>query len=191
MTHNDDFDGIFDHLNPEDFSSTTTAVHEQPAQEQLPPFDAFVSRQLTAVRYAFAAADGAINSVATLANGRLERMFAPQDDETLGQYIDRLAREARLMDARWLFISAKTDVGSILQSDAEDPVAADDTDAIAVAENMGTVKEAVFWYAERVDEPLTRTGFLTIVGLHLGDLFESELAQPVRSYGRILKPASD
>jgi hypothetical protein len=181
----DNLNGIFNHLSPADFNQITSAIHAevQPAPP-IDPFAQFVHEQLVAVRYAFAAADGAINPVATLTSSSVQRFFAPEDDESLNQYAARLAREARVVQARWLFISRKTEVGTFVGKEA---VAADDPVALATAREQGQTMEAVYWYAERLDgEPTRRHGFLMIVGNHLGELVEVEAAQVVNLIGGIL-----
>ena len=182
----DNLHGIFDHLTPGDFDQPTTAIHaeSQPARPD-DEFDRFVSEQLIAVRYAFAAADGLINPVATLASASVQRFFAPEDSESLGQYVARLTVEARVMRASWLFISRKSEVGVFL---SEHVVAPDDVAAIQAAREQGRTVEAVYWYAERVDgsTPPRRHGFLTIVGNHLGENVEHHVPQVMNLFAGIL-----
>jgi hypothetical protein len=182
----DHLSGVFDHLDPADFDRTSSAVYEErrprhPADE----FDQFVQAQLTAVRYAFASADGDINPVASLASPTVERMFAPEDDELMRNYIDRLAREARTIGARWLFISKRTQVGTVI---TDEDVRSDSPEAMRLAAEQGQTQEAVYWYAEqRQDTDVERRhGYLTIVGNHLGELVEFPIDDAPNGFSRIL-----
>lgn len=180
----DQFTGIFDDLTPEDFTRrTTSAVTELDRIER--SFDDFIADMLRAVRFAFASASGEIDPLATLAGGHVERVFAPDDDETVGNFIDRLAREAKVLDAEWLFIYKRTVVGTF-QSD--DGGSVDGPDAMQSALDAGTTQEAIYWYAEdrSSGESERRHGFLTIVGNHLGDQVEGNSVQTVRAFTRIL-----
>jgi hypothetical protein len=189
----DNLTGIFDHLDPGDFERTSSAVHEESRRKLADTeFDQFVQTQLRAVRHAFAGADGRMNPIAILTSPTVERMFAPEDDETMGQYIDRLAREAHLIGANWLFISHRTSVGILMTPEGADVPVADDPKMMAEAVARGEAQEAVYWYAENCSatETLRRHGFLTIVGTHLGQLVEGEADQKVKLFGRILDGGS-
>lgn len=181
---NDDLDGIFDHLDPKDFNVTTTAFSERPLARPDDRFETFLEDRLAGVREAFVAAQGELNSIATLANLSIERSFGPHRDEMLGDYINRLQREAELMQARWLFISIRTNVGSMLVTDERPRV-----DDPKLLEKAPLLTEAVYWYAERLDddECPRKHGYFTIEGVQLGQMTEGEISQPVGSYGRILQ----
>lgn len=185
----DHFDGIFDNATPEDFTSTTSALAEHPLELTGEPYDQFIATQLAALRHAYAAADGAINPVAVLANNRAVRMFAPQDDEAIRDYCSRLSREAQRFGAVWLFIATKTRVGTVLvDADSGEAPNADNAEAMAVAESMGSTKEAVYWYSERRDRGATerRHGFLDIVTSdRLSDSVDGEIDQVVGPFAVI------
>lgn len=179
----DEFTGIFDDLNPDDFTRATSAIAEMPRTET---FADFVDDQLRAVRFAFASASGQIDPLATLASRSTERVFSADDDESLGQYVQRLRREAQGIQAEWLFIFKKTIVGTFARGD--ESTASDSAEAMQEALNDGTTMEAVYWYAEdhSGSEPARRHGFLTIVGNHLGDMIEGDAEQTVNLFNGIL-----
>lgn len=193
---NDDIHGIFDDINPDDFHRESSTVHEYPLQRAEPDeYGQFLAEQLRHVRFAYAAADGEINSTAVLANTTTVRVFTPQEDELVRDYAHRLTAEAKLMNACWLFIATKTKVGVVLTGSLgtqADEVYADDKQALAVADEMGSSKEAVYWYAERRDAPdiRRRHGYLEILGSdRLGAQQDGEVDQPIKVYGSILGPA--
>ena len=199
----DDLTGIFDDLSPIDFIATSV-VARSPRHDD--DFDHFVERQLHAVRYAFAAADGAINPIATLGTDTAEHMFTPEDDESLGQYVWRLRRQARIFGATTLFIFKKTKVGLLPQDDAvvkalEDGaltewarsqgLAVDDPEAMRAALELGTQVDAVYWYAVQIGaDPRRRHGYITITDKQLGPLVEAEATQAVGAFDRILQDPS-
>jgi hypothetical protein len=166
----DEFAGIFDHLTPADFERKTSAVAEdKPASDT---FDRFVEDQIRSLRYAFAGSDGNLFPLTTIASATVERVYAADDDETLGQYVDRVAREARLISATRVFTFKKTVVGTF-QSDEEQR--SDSQEAMQEALDAGTTQEAVYWYAEERDgnQFEVRHGFVVIEGLAtLGANFE-------------------
>lgn len=186
MSKNDDFTGIFDHLSPDDFNLETSAVDENPGVYRGPhAFSTFVDQQLRAVRLAFAAADGEINPVAVLVSPTVERVFAPDDDETLGQYLDRLSNEARTVGATWFFISKKTVAGVFSSNEHPD---VNSPEAMQAAIDEGTAKLNVLWYAERRegDERHHRHGLLEIVGNKLGQMYEGPAEQGLTAFERVL-----
>lgn len=186
---NDEYNGIFDHLNPDDFVRETSAVDEVPrVNVGVEKFNQFVDEQLRAVRFAYLASDGQINPIAVVASPTVQRMFAPDDDETLGQYLQRLHREANLIGARWLFISKQTLVGSqetpaSQMKDVNDPESVGDESALT---------EGVYWYAERRegDERHHRHGIIPeLAGRNvLGEMTEGPQEQTVPMFAKILDP---
>jgi hypothetical protein len=181
----DEFTGIFDSISPDDFATPfATAVDE--ASRSNGSFDEFVDGQIRAVRYAFAASSGKVDPLATLASPVIERVYAAYDDETLGQYIDRLAREASEMHATWLFIFKKTVVGTF-ETDDDHTVGVDDPESMQRALDGGTTQAAVYWYAEDRPGEMRRHGFLKISGNSLGDLVEGDARQTVNAFNRILE----
>lgn len=144
----DDLDGIFDDLTPEDFEIDTTAISEISRENRgVEAFNAFVDEQIRALRMAYSAGAGHINPVTTIANAQVQRLFLPNSDETLGDYFERLHDEAEKMQGSWLFIARRTQVGShlIAPSEMHD---ATQSPVIQEAEAAGMLKDGVIWYGE-------------------------------------------
>lgn len=68
-------------------------------------FEQFIDRHLYSVRYGFVAADGVINPVCALSDGRTERLFAAEDDETLRGLLERMATMAQATGSTRFFFS--------------------------------------------------------------------------------------
>jgi len=185
----DEFSGIFDHLDPEDFTLTTSAVDEVSRENKgIDAFNAFVDEQLRAVRMAYKAAEGVINPIAILASPAKQRMFTPEADEDMGQYVKRLNREAKAMGATWVFISRKTLVGSRMVSpdqlrDVNDP------DEVQKAIEDGLLVTGLIWFAERRegDERHRRHGVIESNANHqLKEPSEGSEEQALPLFDRIL-----
>lgn len=165
--------GAFDHLSPDDFSFESTSFYDTPPTQD---FDAFIAANLRMVRFAYASCDGNINSMATIASDTVERMIAPQDGDTMGDYIDRLAEEARIIQAKRAFACKVTQVGQYLVAPEEERRSTNDIEGVRRAEQSGGLQQAMYWYAEEIGAiagPLRRHGFLTIVGHRLDQVFEA------------------
>lgn len=186
MNEHDEYSGIFDHLNPDDFNTETSAIDETTGTfEGDEAFKPWVQDQLRTLRASFAAADGAINPIAILAGPTTMRTFAPDDDETLGQYLDRLGREARRINAHWFFISKRTLVGTV---EADRPIDVSDPKTVQQAINDGLLNDGVLWFADQREggERRHRAGFLTIVGNRLGESVESAGTQTFTTFSAVL-----
>jgi hypothetical protein len=186
----DEFTGIFDDLTPEDFELSTSAfadVHwDQEGGEKA--FNEFVATQITTLRTTFSAAEGRIQSLAVLANPNRMRSFLPEDDENLGQYLERLGREAEKMRATWFFISRVTMVGSVT---SVDPIMFDAGDH--QAESAPKVERGVIWFAARreYDGRGHRQGIMTAVGNHLGKMIEGTPDQTFGIFEVVLDKVCD
>ena len=161
--HDDELTGIFDNLTPEDFTPFRGRI----------AFDKFVAENIETTRTSWLAADGHINPIAVLATPAERWTFAPTDDETLGEYVERLRGEAKRLGASWLFISRKTLVGTYLV-DGDSVPDASDPEAIQKAIESGLMVEGVFYFAERVEgaERDSRHGLMRPEGERLGEVVE-------------------
>ena len=165
MIERDELSGIFDQLTPEDFVLASTAIASMPGCYAGPDvLDGFLEHQLNAVRLAFAMSDGWLTSTAVLAGHDGLRTFVADDDETLGDFVARVRREATRMQAHWCFLATQTLMGPG-----------------AGAEDGDTGQEAVRWHLSST-EPETAgalAGFLPIDGNRLGESLETRLDAPV------------
>lgn len=179
MTDEPEFDfpeGFFDHLTPQDFHRETSARHVAVIDEQ--PFDKFVESSLDALRLAYHASDGQPNPVAVLISKDGRRIFAPDDDETLGQYIDRLAREARKYEAHTLFTAWLTE-GGTYDGDTQHEVGTDE--GLEQVENM---QEVLYWYAQH--KRTIRHGIMALDQGNTGDVHEAPGQHAAHVYRQIL-----
>jgi hypothetical protein len=184
---NDNITGIFDHLTPDDFSRETSAFHEEQGSfKGAANFSAWVNGQLKTLRVAFAGADGHLNPVAVLTSPTVTRSFIPDDDETLGDFLKRLGREARTIGATWFFLAKKAFVGTM---ETTEPPDVSDPEAVLRLADEGKLKLGVLWYAERRegDERHQRTGFLTIVENRLGESVEGDAPQSFAALASVLE----
>jgi len=183
MSEYDDITGIFDHLTPEDFFDPDTSAQKIPLENGC-TFDSFVHEQLTMLRYAFAACDGNINPMTVLANSEYAIVYQANDEENLGQYIDRMNTEARRIGARWAFFYKRT---LVARQAPGNNINVGDATLMEEALKAGATQEAVYWYAARTDgdEPAMRHGYAAIDDAKLGDVSEGP-AQPNDLLNRIL-----
>lgn len=188
----DEFTGIFDHLNPEDFDRATTAVLNNAGQrvrggtnQGKDAFDKFVDLNLTTVRTCYLAARGRINPICVLATPDTQYSFTPEDDETLDDYVARLNREAKRLGAGWVFISRVT-----LVATGVDPTM-DTTDPTLVQQMLdeGKMHQGVVWFAERLEKEVRehRHGLMKAEREdRLGDPLEGPPDQSFDLFSRIL-----
>jgi hypothetical protein len=176
MTDDNLPEGFFSHLSPADFDRDTSARHVA-VLEQV-PFNHFVEASLESLRFAYHAADGNPNPVAIMVCPDGRRMFTPDDDETLGQYIDRLGREARQHGAIRLFTAWLTEGGTYEGSEHT----VDSPEAMAAAEASGAMRPVLYWFAQDgLRNPVIRHGIMAIDSGNTGSVHEAagEHAAPV------------
>jgi len=184
----DDLSGIFDHLSPDDFAITSAVDESARTNRGAAAFNSFVDEQLRAIRLAYTAAEGEINPIAILASPESQRLFKPDDDENMNEYVARLNREAKAMGATWVFISRKTLVASHMV-DPDDVHDVNDEEAVADAIKKGLLKTGLVWFAERRegDERHRRHGVIEAGPNHqLGLPTEGSEGQPIPIFDRIL-----
>jgi hypothetical protein len=179
----DEYSGIFDHLTPEDFLAvSSTAVVEEP--RPIRSFDEFVDDNVRSIRFAWASAEGGIFPLAILSGSDVERMFAGYDDETLGEFLRRIATEAKNMRAGWFFFFKKTIIST---RPAEDEVVdVDDPEAIKEAMDAGNVIEAIYWYAEDRPASIRKHGYIAIVDDTLAERHDGDDRQIVSMFTKVL-----
>lgn len=186
MEPEDELTGIFDNMEPWDFLETASAEMVSASAEPnqgAERFNKFVDLNIEVVRTGWLAADGQINPVAVLAGPHAQWTFVPTDDETMGDYMERLRKEASQLGATWLFISRRTMVGT-LPGDHD----TGDQNAVREALETGRVRLGVFYYAERRegDEVQVRHGMMQAMGNHLGAPIEGPTEQTTSFFAGIL-----
>jgi hypothetical protein len=181
-------DGIFDHLTPDDFVRETSAVDAATGEYRgTKNYDRWVDQRLQSVHIAYHAADGHMNPIALLASPTVMRGFTPDDDETVGDFLERLGREARLIGAHWFFLAKRELVGTMPTDD--DDLDVMDQESVQEYINAGKLKPGVLWYAERREgsQRSHRIGFLTIVGNKLGESVETGAPQTFKAFAQVLE----
>lgn len=169
-------EGFFSHLSPADFDRDSSARHVAVLDQV--PFDDFVEANLESLRFAYHAADGNPNPVAIMMCLDGRRIFTPDDDETLGQYIDRLSREAKRHGAIRLFTAWLTEGGTY----EGDEATVDSPEALAAAEASGAMQIVLYWFAQDGRRnPAIRHGIMAIDSGNTGPVHEAagEHAAPV------------
>lgn len=141
----DELDGIFDGLTIEDFMRSPrgdlTLRHSQPET-----FEEFCHRHTNMLQMIFTASEGEFSGMAILAQlgakPTLERLFLPQEEESVGNFVNRLTAEVKEMGANTLFYVMCTQVK--VQYLTPDEVSESD---LAV-DRMDNGEEALMWYCE-------------------------------------------
>ena len=153
----DPLDGIFDSLEPEDFMTAATPI----AKKNTDAFDfqTFMNSCVQASEFAFYAANGMPNPMAVLATPGGQLTYCPTDGETLGHYVQRLEREARLNGAFAMFLMKLTTVATRLTDPGED-IDVTSREAMASAADRSP---GLYFYAESPDHEVTH-GFWRIQG---------------------------
>lgn len=181
--NNDDLTGIFDDLTPNDFSTVRN--------EGSMAFHRFVQENVKSVKIAFMAVDGnPINPLATFANPENEWVFSPNDDENLGQYVDRLRKVAKEIGATWFFISRMTQVATYSVDINDVPKDINGPEALAKASEHGAaVVPGILYYAERLENGVREVqhGIMKINENRLEDpIVGNGLAQSIGLFENIL-----
>lgn len=177
----DSYEGIFEHLTPDDFARDTSAVEQDENRVNgLEAFNAFVDEQIRMLRTAYIAASGDLDPIAIIASPTVQRMFTPDDDESNQAWVDRVAHEARLIRANWTFVGKKAPVAVVPPS--EDGQVRDSMDKTLAQQAIaaGTVKIGMMFYAEyREDgERFHRLGQMAEVAPHrLGPVTENTVQE--------------
>jgi len=149
---NNEYEGIFEDATVADFMRKTSAKIDlaRTDRQGLDAFNLFVDEQLRAVRMAWIAAETYMQPLVLLVNHHQQRVFTADDDETVGQFFDRMHREAVAMEATWLFVAKRTMVGYLGSAlDVEQDVDVTDPEEYEKAVVAGIVRLGVMWYAER------------------------------------------
>lgn len=185
-----EFEGIFDDLTPDDFARETSARSEVPRTNKgADAFNQFVEEQLRAVRTAWITSETWMQPLAVVANHEKQRIFIPDDDETLGQFVQRMHREAVAMGAIWTFVAKRSMVANLGEAlPVERDIDANDPEAFRRAEAEGLVQLGVIWYAERREgvQRQHRLGQMQDMDGTLGELFEGAPNQDIPLFAEIL-----
>lgn len=187
----DEYDGIFDNATVADFMRDTSARSEvERTNRGAEAFNQFVEEQIRAVRTAWIAAETYMQPLALVANAEKQRIFIPDDDETLEQFINRMHREAQAMGAIWTFVAKRTMVATIKESldPDEENVDVSDPEAWERAVAADLVRLGVTWYAERREgnQRQHRHGQMHDEDGTLGELIEGSSIQVVPLFAKIL-----
>lgn len=188
---NDDFAGIFDDLTPDMFFAETSAVHEDEGKwTGAEAFNQVVDESLRGLRLAFASTHGQVNPTAILANATVRRFYVPDQDENLGQFLERLKREARAMGAHWFYF-AKRNVYASWQ-EPEDATSKTDMaspEAMQKASEHGSeLQVGLCWYAERRegDDVHHRHGVMSIEDNKITGTIEGDGDQTMGVFSAVL-----
>lgn len=183
MTENElsgEFNGIFDDLDPSHFlgQATLDSYVENVGAEK---FDVFWMNMIDATRLAFLASDGdEINHIAVLANAEKAVAFVGDDEEDMGQYMDRLTGEADRLKATWFFMCHFTQVGTAALGE-------DEPDDVSLVDGKDLSRGA-FLYGRRKegDEDQIQMGIAMVYGNRLGELTSGAAPQPAKHFAQVL-----
>jgi hypothetical protein len=193
MSDHDNLTGIFDEITPDMFIVETSAVDESTGTfKGIDAFNASTEERLRGVRATFANALGQINPTAVLTNATTQRVFVPQHDENLGQFLERLQREARVMGAHWFFF-AKRNAFSVYYETDDDAERHDVTERDGACAREAAVRGSepeigIMWYAERREgeEIHHRHGALKVDGGRIVEAIEGDGNQTLGVFASVL-----
>lgn len=160
----DHIESAFAGVTVEDFLRDTSAVWTQrfadlqphdrrrvrPTGEQ--NFNEWVEVMLEVTREAAASPLG-FHPIAMIHSQEQQRRFAPDEDDTVPSFAQRLGRESRAMNGTWLFVAVESQ-GRVYPVDEEPPppVDASDVTEIQHALDAGTLQAGICWVAS-IREP--------------------------------------
>lgn len=135
---------FFDSISPEDFQAPTIPANEiepelypRHGKEEFERFELTNLKRLSETEESFAA----------LNTGTENRVYLPREDEGLGQFLVRIAMDARRYGAKWLFVASpgQASIGD-KTFDPNDPA------SVERAKRDGHTIDVINWYAESVEE---------------------------------------
>lgn len=160
----DEIRDFFANLTPEQLINNTAFFERQiPAGAK---FDSFIDEHMAVLRVAYAACDGNIFPIATIATDTSVHYFSATDDETLGEFTQRIADFAATHHARWVFIFKKVRI----RTDSE--------------------RLVVYWFAGERHNDLSvdyRQGYFETLEKTLGDCIETEAHEQPQGFRTILE----
>lgn len=168
--NDDEIAKAFADIKPEDFFRDTSAqdrityTHEHAhLTTGINHFNGFVDAHVQRSKEQTYSEHG-FHAFSTLHNPTEQRHFHPDDDETAHQYAERLAREAKDMQATWFF-TAMLAPGRAYSGDEVPPdIDADNPQELAAAIESGVLRLSICWYAQDDEEspPFRRSGIITL-----------------------------
>lgn len=182
-----EFSAFLENATGGDFARETSALDEHARVNRgTEAFGAFVDEQIRAVRISWITSETYMQPLGVLANASRQRVFIPDEDETNEDFANRLAREAKAMDAIWTFVCLRTMVGS--GSRAAGAIDVDDEEEMYRALEAGELSLGVMWYAERNEDDVRqrRHGHIIDEDGTLGPNKEGWSEQRVALWERIL-----
>lgn len=119
------------------------------------------------------------------------RYFQPDADETAPMYANRLHREAKQMNATWIF-NAMVAPGAHFEGEAPEPIDPDNFEAVQAALESGRLNMSVCWYAEmrEGERVLTRSGVIPVTpdGVLMAGI-EGDLDPRLNPFAEVLSDA--
>ncbi|NUS02073.1 MAG: hypothetical protein HOV97_05860 [Nonomuraea sp.] len=186
-----EFIGIFDEISPDMFIVETSAIDEIEGNFRgATAFNASVDERLRGIKAAFASSFGKINPIAILTNATTQRVFVPQQDENLGQFLERMQREARTMGAHWFFFAKKNTFAVYYPEDDDEEIYDVGSDAARerAARSGSDLSVGILWYAERREgeEVHHRHGALEVEGHKVTKATEGDGDQTLGVFSTVL-----
>lgn len=158
----DEIEAAFKDLSVDDFILETSARHEiafsKEDQEEVVSgyenWSAWIAamRGMVKVMYMADISHGhQFVALSILHENTKQRMFTPDYDETIRNYVDRLIRESNVLHPTWAF-SAILAPHAVYDGDASPPdIDMNSSEEIRLALEAGELEMGIFWFAERDD----------------------------------------
>lgn len=143
----DEISTAFANVKPEDFHRETSALTDQaaPSTTGEEPFHTFID-MLILISKNRVFTKSVFEPFAVMANTERQRLFAADQDETPEDWATRLQREARAMQATWLYVSLLTPARHYIDQPLD---TLDTPEAISAALDKGDVAISLCWAAFR------------------------------------------
>lgn len=150
----DEISQAFAEITPEDFFRETSAIstivypeNKKHITAGVDNFHSFVDALVNRSKEICSEGEG-FTPFSVLHNSEKQRLFHPDDDETAPNYAARLNREARDMDATWMFTAMLAPGRAYPLSEDRESFDPDDSDGIRDALIRGDLDICICWYAQ-------------------------------------------
>jgi hypothetical protein len=130
----------FENLTAEDFDRSSARDEREHRNLDFPEW---VEQYLETARITYESSEGHCNPWVVLANHEQRRLFTPDDDENNAAFFSRIQREARLLDARLVFVAM---ISRSAFGRDQIPTAAEVRNQISEFDPI--FQDSILWYAE-------------------------------------------
>lgn len=193
----DEISGMFADISIADFVRESSAVSEHHYTELERTrvqgeegFDSFVDQLLGTTRTAASVAPFHFQAFSVLHAPDRHRVFVPDDDETVLDYRERLRREAKRMEATWLYTVMLAPGRSYDSDENVESIDPNDAKELGAALRSGALSLCLCWFAEMIeqDETKQRAGIIHLSDRGVpGESVEGEVDEDKNPFHHVLR----